>query len=131
MLDDILTRRMILLFLFLGLKARSNMCSPNKNKRKKTKTFFGKLIWLIQESCQGRKNRWKVHCLWIQRYSYRWQANTYNKDAELYKKSSSWKSERTIIVLEEAQFWLRDPYLSKFVAETETTIRKTNTGLYY
>ncbi|MFH0874730.1 MAG: hypothetical protein V1859_02245 [archaeon] len=37
--------------------------------------------------------------------------------------------DRTIIVLEESQFWLRDPYLSKYLAETETTIRKTNTGL--
>ncbi|MEK6868845.1 MAG: hypothetical protein AABX63_02355 [Nanoarchaeota archaeon] len=37
--------------------------------------------------------------------------------------------DRTIIVLEEAQFWLRDPYLSVYLAETETTVRKTNTGL--
>ncbi len=36
---------------------------------------------------------------------------------------------RTIIVLEEAYWWLSDPYLSLYLAKTETTVRKTNTGL--
>jgi hypothetical protein len=45
------------------------------------------------------------------------------------KKAAMENLDRTIIVLEEAQFWLRDPYLSTFLAETETTIRKANKGL--
>lgn len=36
---------------------------------------------------------------------------------------------RTIIVLEEAHLWLKDPYLSDFIATLEVTARKANTGL--
>jgi len=43
------------------------------------------------------------------------------------KVMQSWQ--RTIIVLEEAHLWLKDPYLSDFIAELEVTARKTHTGL--
>ena len=39
----------------------------------------------------------------------------------------NWK--RTIIVLEEAHLWLKDPYLSDFITGMEITARKTNTGI--